>query len=340
MIYPDGYWPTPSDIQANHHEGNTTMNTQQKGPMVPEIIGDRLIAAIEKKAPVQDVEAHRALTWRSTKIAKGREGEFAELVTITPEIAERLLENNPGNRVVGKPLLRAMMADLVGRRWQTNGETIKVSVDGELNDGQHRLNAIVQSGVPMRSWVMFGLPRDSRLTVDMGKPRSPGDYLTMGGVKNANTAATVARTLLSYHLGRYDTGGGSANGIDPLTKSQVSDFYWKHHKTIDDVVQRCRNKNMLTRLGVAPVGAAMITLNSLSRAKAEEFFQRFNDGVSLPTGSPILWMRAHVMGWDTEKRMRSSEKLEIILRYWNAWRGGKSLRTRLRPVGSWPKITP
>lgn len=312
----------------------------QESKMTQGIIADRLNAAIEKTAPLKDVSAHRALTWLSQKVAKGREGEFAEIVTITPEIATRLLESNADNRKLNEALLRAMVSDLNGKRWPLNGETIKISVEGLLNDGQHRLTAIVRSGVAMRTWVMFGLPRDTRTTVDMGKVRSSGDYLTMGGVKNANNAAGVSRALWSYRMGRYDTGGGVAGGLEPPTKSQISDFYWKHQKAIDAAVARCCNVGdpMLRKLGVAPTGAAMIALKQLNPEAADMFFQRFVDGVSLPTGSPILWMRSHVMGWDAERRMRSSEKLELIFRYWNAWREGKSLRARLRIAGAWPKL--
>lgn len=319
-------------IETRHYE---------ESRMSQGIIADALNKALEAKLPKEDVSAHRALTWLTSKIAQGRKGPFAEEVTVTPEIAQRLLDNNPDNRKLKERMIRAMVADLKAGRWQANGETIKLSIDGELNDGQNRLTAVVRSGASLRTWVVFGLPRETRMTIDTGAVRTGADFLGMGNVKNAVAVAGVSRQLMLYRRGQYFVGGARSaqdNDLrDAPTKAEINDFYWKHHKVIDRSAAVAHNTKFMTAYSVPAIGTAHIVLSALNPAATDEFFARFNDGVGLQRGNPILAFRAHVMAMATEKKLIVPQKLELIFRYWNAWRSGKSLNGRIRPVSSWPK---
>lgn len=83
---------------------------------------------------------------------------------------------------------------------------------------------------------------------------------------------------------------------------------------------------------------AHVVLTPLNPEASAKFFLRVSDGVGLSTGDPILAFRARVMAPGSEKRLVAPQKPELIFRYWNAWREGKSLGGRLRRVGSWPKL--
>lgn len=67
-----------------------------------------------------------------------------EVETITPELAADLLSRNMKNRPVSQQRVRKYMAAMVAGKWLLNGEAIKISIDGRLIDGQHRLKAIIQ----------------------------------------------------------------------------------------------------------------------------------------------------------------------------------------------------
>src|SRR5690348_15979222 len=66
---------------------------------------------------------------------------------VTPAVAEVLLSMNIGNR----PLIKGWVDDLTERirrgAWKLTGEPIIVAREGILNDGQHRLHAVVESGI-------------------------------------------------------------------------------------------------------------------------------------------------------------------------------------------------
>ena len=84
----------------------------------------------------------RASAWLESRLAQMRaKGLFSELVTITPEIAEMLLARNPDNRHRSPDVVNRYASDMRSGRWSLTGESLKISTDGLLNDGQPRIRA-------------------------------------------------------------------------------------------------------------------------------------------------------------------------------------------------------
>jgi len=71
---------------------------------------------------------------------------------------------------------------------------------GQLNDGQNRCAAVVRSGLTVPTIFVFGLERETRLTVDQGVGKRPGDYLAMSGVANSNHVAAIAAMIWQCRL--------------------------------------------------------------------------------------------------------------------------------------------
>jgi len=103
------------------------------------------------------------------------------LVTITPEMAEEMLKKNIGNRKINQANVNRIAADMATGNYRLNGETIKVSSNGEILDGQHRLLAAVKSGMTFRTYIVYNVERESIGTIDMGKGRSVADSLNVMG---------------------------------------------------------------------------------------------------------------------------------------------------------------
>ena len=104
-----------------------------------------------------------------------------KLVTITPEMAEIMLEKNIANRKVNQANVNRIAADMATGNYKVNGETIKISPNGEILDGQHRLLASVKSGMPFQTYIVYNVGRDTIGTIDMGKGRSVADSLNVMG---------------------------------------------------------------------------------------------------------------------------------------------------------------
>ena len=117
--------------------------------------------------------------------------------TISPEMATALLSNNNINRPLSHQTVTRYSRLLTRREWKYNGEAIKVSITGQLIDGQHRLHAIVASGVPMVTEFIDHLVDDVFDTVDVGKGRSTADIFAINGIPNACKVASSIPVCIS-----------------------------------------------------------------------------------------------------------------------------------------------
>src|ERR1044071_5653365 len=93
-------------------------------------------------------------------------------VEVTPEIAADLLTLNDENRPVKPSVVKQYVDDMRKGKWHFAGDSVKISKTGRLLDGQHRLMAIVQSGIPQTFNIQSGLENDSFQVMDIGKLRS------------------------------------------------------------------------------------------------------------------------------------------------------------------------
>lgn len=117
------------------------------------------------------------------------------LVVIDPTLAQHILDRNPENRKVNKPSVN-MYAKLMseGRFDGKNGDTVKVAINGELNDGQHRLHAVIESGKSIETLIAFNMSRESRHTIDQQRARTPAEILAMNG----HSESTKLAPLIEY----------------------------------------------------------------------------------------------------------------------------------------------
>lgn len=301
--------------------------------------GEKMLKFLAKEAlrqppKVLDPVSISKLSWVAERVRRGQSGVFSELATITPDIARHLLEYNEDNRRVKKALVDQIAKDITNGFWQVNGEAIIVAKDGSLNDGQHRLNAIVQANSPVQTIIIFGVERESRYTVDMGAARTSADFLGMNNVPYNTLASAVANLHISYRRGFYSIMYGS----DRPTKQELLAEYHRYKKEIQPACKFIMGHKFLNANGSQAMGLAWILLHRVNFAAAEEFFYGLATGEDLQRGSPILALRNRII--ETKKdRLRAWQKLEMILRYWNAWRTGRKNTVRLNLKGEYPTIS-
>ena len=84
---------------------------------------------------------------------------FTEI--ITPEIAEKLLATSSGNRRMRKKHVTYLVGAIQRGEWRVTNQGIGFDVNGHLRDGHHRLTAVVQSGEPIESLIVLGMPSDA-----------------------------------------------------------------------------------------------------------------------------------------------------------------------------------
>jgi hypothetical protein len=274
-------------------------------------------------------ETRRCRAWLSDRLARGKSEVFSEVVSLSPELAEMLLDHNPNNRHIRIRAVQSYKTDIINGDWSLNGESLKVAKTGELNDGQHRCHAVIAAGRAVQTVIQFGLERETRMTVDQGAIRTTGNFLAMEGHKNANVAAAVAS-----HIWQYENFGNVENAghITP-TKVQVKETY-NRHPTIDDSIVAIPKAKHVGR-SRSTLAFCHWLIARRTKTQADFFFLRLCLGDGLTRHDPIYHCRERLI---SDTRMTAAEKVELILRTWNASRKGRKA-TKCSPIiGELPKI--
>lgn len=118
----------------------------------------------------------------------------SEIQTITPDIAAKYLERMPHNRNLIKRTWVTYSAAMQTGQWQV-GQPLIFDDSGNLIDGQHRLRAVIHSGMAIDFLVVRGISGRVMDHLDTGRARLLRDVLSMRGYKNATVLAGLARTV-------------------------------------------------------------------------------------------------------------------------------------------------
>jgi hypothetical protein len=122
-------------------------------------------------------------------------------VTITKELAAELLLLNTANRPLRKEKLRQYKDDLISGEWKFAADVLKISHQGVLLDGQHKLLAIVQTGISMTLHIQVGLDPEVFTVLDTGAIRNSGDVVALAGYKYYGTITGVAKLITAFKNG-------------------------------------------------------------------------------------------------------------------------------------------
>lgn len=248
-------------------------------------------------------------------------GLTTEIVKVTPVMAEKWLGKNVKNRNVSQREVTRYARAMERGEWLITGEAVKFAATGELLDGQHRLAAIVRSGRTVPLLVVRGLTADVQDVLDTGRARTASDQLTIHGYANAQILAAAARIAILYESGLFYRD----KGLQQVSHRQILD-YCAGNTTLTYASSRAHVIAKGSELQPAVCAFTIYTLTKLSDEKAETFFDRLADGVELPSGSPILALRARLRTLRDERTSLPVEaKVGLVFRTWNAWLAGRKL---------------
>lgn len=124
--------------------------------------------------------------------------KVVELAVITPEQARTMLSKNSAkNRSIRKSWVNTLAYALETGNWTIPGNIDAIVFDdkGELINGQHRLSAIVQAGIPAPLYITFGVESDAYKYMDNGAKRVLADAITSENAKRVASIATVTNAI-------------------------------------------------------------------------------------------------------------------------------------------------
>jgi hypothetical protein len=138
----------------------------------------------------------------STSVRASRNGAAvsAHVVLVTPELAEQWLNRNPNNRRIVQARVSFYASQMQSGSWELTHQGIAFDEHGNLVDGQHRLAAVIASGVATRFWVFSGVSRKSMIAIDVGKSRTADDAFVLLGDEATRASVAIARILLGSYV--------------------------------------------------------------------------------------------------------------------------------------------
>lgn len=231
-------------------------------------------------------------------------------VKVTPEVARGwLLRNNTNRKLKWDAVLRYKSMLASGYWSGTNGETIKITVEGDLIDGQHRLNAVIELDIPVWLDVKFNCRKEDYKTVDQGVPRSVADNLHAIGYTNPTQVASASRMILSFHAGGF--------GKVAFPKLYLTNFAEKHPE-LQALAARVHKAHAI--LPASPFVAVMWMASQRSDMnKVNEFIQQVITGEVIATGDPALALRNEGLKVGGKRKTESERWFAVSAIAWNAF---------------------
>lgn len=209
-------------------------------------------------------------------------------VVVTPELADELLERNVNNRKLQTKRVEKLAQTMIKGEWQFNGDTIRISASGRLLDGQHRLAAIVKSGVSQRYIIVYGLDDGAFTTIDVGSARNASQMLQMTGAKHVTALAAAAKMhLLLRSVGKPIHG----NLEKQPTHAEVVDFA-ESSEDLKESAQFSNSRKWVNRYVGPSVGAfCHFEFGIVSKSLRDSFFEELMSGETTYQDSPIRFVR-------------------------------------------------
>lgn len=264
------------------------------------------------------------------KSSTGKATPTFEIVTVTPERAEELLAHNTHNRHIKKSNLQKVTRALVNGEWQLNGEAVKIAVDGTILDGQHRLVAVQQTGVPMKTLLIRGLPNETQETMDTGSPRSAADVLRLRNEENGVILAAIAKKVRLASV--YGLKAAVSNSY-VVTSSEIV-------RTVEDLphLREVAKQGMKvaanTGLSGSLAGLLIHTFTGIDETDAAFFFERLITGEMLEQGHPIYELRKQLTLVKAIRGQKSQAYVAAIaIKAWNKYRDGEKVSLLKFTVG-------
>ena len=211
-------------------------------------------------------------------------------ITVTPKMAAAWLENNENNRPMSRAAVENHKRNLINKTFRTTHQGIGLDTNGRLRDGQHRLQAIVETGISATMLVTEGLTDSDLQAIDDGRKRTAHDILSMahqGTVSAYTTALTREMFIGGWHFAE----GGKRR---VPSRQELIDFYGEHVEAIEYAADRLKSQS--SGLRVSYIGAVIARARAhVSERKLSQFAKTLSTGMGTDDMELVIKLRNHIL---------------------------------------------
>lgn len=227
------------------------------------------------------------------KINYCEDGEY--LVLVTPEVATWFFaRNDPRQRKIRQGKVNEYAADIKNGRFRpVKTQAIVFSDKGLMIDGQHRVQAVIQSKTPAVMWVFTGQPDEDFNYIDCGLVRGNDEYLP-DGLPNKKHVVTITNQIFMITHGYGLRTAISGGGKEKPTRQQMLEFFGENEDELTSIAKTVRSINNILR-GGSIVSIGLFAYCSCLVFGSEKTFQML-DAIREQSDKHVLmfttyWMR-------------------------------------------------
>lgn len=245
----------------------------------------------------------------------------SNLETITPAKARKMLEKNIENRPFSENHALNLAQAIESGEWQVNGDAIRIDVNGNLKDGQHRLNAVIIANKPIQTLVVRNLPASCFDTIDRGKKRSMGDILARHGEGHYAALAGALTWLWRHENGQVTGTNGRRSRPRP---PQAIDCLERNPKLRDSVVAGLPVSKIMSP---SIAGMCHYLFSKQNADLAASFFDKLATGEGLRKTQAVYVLRERlIQNKGAKAKLRPVEIVALTFKAWKHAMNGDNVR--------------
>lgn len=200
------------------------------------------------------------------------------ILDITPKLATELLDINTINRKKVPANLGFLVTQIKEDKFLFNGESIIVSTDGKLLDGQHRLMAVEQANKSIKAILVEGIEPEVMPTIDTGSTRTSKDVLSINGYTDSSILGAMSKLILE----RFQTRRRRIKNITvKLSNQDILDDVNNNIEEYQEIIKyiKIASSGMPMVISVARAGAYLFLYKKINKSKARSFIRELFTGI-------------------------------------------------------------
>jgi hypothetical protein len=245
---------------------------------------------------------------------------------ITPEIARDWLENRNAERQrrYSKYMAQKWADVMLSGRWKCTHQGLAFDWDGFLIDGQHRLGAVILTGLTVEMWVHPNCDPDTFDVLDQGYKRQASHLIRTPNAKAVAAAARILAVVTKAVPLSQNVEGGVYDGSLPTDVVLEVVELWPE---LGDYATPVANAYRYSKISM-PMHLAIVVQASRTRYgdRLASWFDGLTNGVGLEGSDSRLHLRNRFVRDGRLLAHQRNQCYNLIAKAWNA-------HAQQRPMG-------
>jgi hypothetical protein len=247
--------------------------------------------------------------------------------TIDSEKATHYLSLNKKNRPITESKVNQYLSEINNGKWKEDtGEAIKISKEGFLIDGQHRLTALSRSNKSINFLIVYDLDISIFDVLDTGKNRGASDVFALNNIPNYNRTAAIIREYVSFKDNRYYK--SVAKDSIKFTNASLLSEYKTRPNYYDDLSNHSATlyHSFNKIISATNIGSFYLLFSNSNQEKCDDFFNQLC-GKTLVTNKSISILKNFLIKDKLAiKKAPVKTRYAYIIKTWNNFMLDKDIK--------------